>query len=489
METFEMKTYADSYLYNELSKSSGKSLNKAISDFIIKSHRIDKNEPAFSGIIEEIKRHQSSPILISVLFNENVVLCVNDAELPIAFKVFDAKDSKSGGKPKVFIDLTGRIEFKNGYYIIKRNEADKLCALLFDALVYLLYRNQRFKLTNNANIILPSTKCYVSMFNYILDYLRIIGFSQNKNKISYITALFYLHGMIGYKLDDSYAKNIAARVAGISAKEANAYDLFIDDEDMFENIGTFVPALVSIFRLKGLDLSVFMNRWTNSFGPGTEYATELFTSFLIVLVNAYTGSYIIRQRQIEAACGDTNLVKVASAIIHAGTDSYNVGRYAEGTEAHKFEVHSKNTQSLAESLKLRDNILLNGLSVEKFNDKNQVKQESSDIVNQAKNAKLENRLPRYSKDSILNGIGIAYESSWSMLHGEETDYDTGALTESVNILGKYIDESSRNEIINTLNRDINHLSELLEEYSDIPNSIKSDVGANIIELKTLKNLL
>ena len=488
METFEMKTYADSYLYNEFSKASG-NINKAIKDFIIRAHRIDKNEPAFSGIIEEIKRHQSSPVLISVLFNENVILCVNDAELPIAFKVFDAKDSKSGGKPKVFIDLTGRIEFKDGYYIIKRNEADKLCALLFDALIYLLYRNQRFKLTNNANIVQPSTKCYVSMFNYILDYLRIIGFSQNKTKISYITALFYLHGMIGYKLDDPYVKSIAARVAGISTREANAFDLYIDDESMFDNIGTFIPAIVSIFKLKGLDLAVFMNRWTNSFGPGTEYATELFTSFLVVLVNAYTGSYIIRQRQIETACGDANLVKVANAIIHVGTDSYDISKYAESSDAYKFEVHSEEAQDLAKSLKLRDEVALKGLCLEKFDAKEKVKEKAKEMVDKAKDAKLESKLDQYSKESILNGVNLAYESSWSMLHGEESDYDTGALTEAVNTLGKYVTTSSKNEIFRNINNGVNHLTELVEEYSDIPQSIRSDVMKNIIELKAVANIL
>lgn len=483
MDTFKMKTYADSYLYNELSKDSGKSFNKAIKDFIIKSHRIDKHSQAFSGIVEEVKRHQSSPVLLSILFNENVILCIGDAELPVAFKVFDAKDSKSGNRPKVFIDLTGRLEFKNGYYIIRRNEADKLCALLFDALIYLLYRNQRFKLTNNANIVLSSTKCYVSMFNYILDYLRIIGFAQNKNKISYLTAIYFLHGMIGYNIDD-YVKNIAARVAGIGAKEANAYMYYIDDESMFENIGTFVPAIADIFKLKGLDLSVFVNRWTNSFGPGTEYATELFTSFLVTLVNAYTGSYIIRQRQIETACGDANLVKVANAIIHAGSDSY--GGYIEGVN---MEVHSEESEELRSALSVRENTILNGVTIDRFDSIDTVNESANNIINACKEAKIENKMRYYIQESLANGINLACDSSWSLLHGEDPDYTTGTLTEAVKVLNKYIDTDTRYNLNKMVSKSINNITSMVEEYEYIPSTIRKEVMDNVIELTHLKSIL
>ena len=72
-------------------------------------------------------------------------------------------DSKSGGRPKVFVDVTGKIDFRDGYYVARRNEIDKICALLFDAMDYLLYRyypNNLFKST----VVLNATTCYVSMF-------------------------------------------------------------------------------------------------------------------------------------------------------------------------------------------------------------------------------------------------------------------------------------------------------------------------------------
>ena len=90
-------------------------------DFIIKAHRVeDKKSDAFRGIVEEVKRQQTNSILYTVLMMDSVKICINQYEMPRAFKVFDAKDPSNGRQPAVFIDATGIIEFKNGYYVCKK---------------------------------------------------------------------------------------------------------------------------------------------------------------------------------------------------------------------------------------------------------------------------------------------------------------------------------------------------------------------------------
>ena len=144
MKNFTMKTFNDSYLYSNKvahNAENPKSKNdKAILDFILKSHRIEKHSDAFRGVIEDVKRVQASAVLLSVLMNDNVILCIGESPLPRAFTVIDAYDSKSGGRPKVFVDVTGKIDFRDGYYVARRNEIDKICTLLLDAMTYILYR-------------------------------------------------------------------------------------------------------------------------------------------------------------------------------------------------------------------------------------------------------------------------------------------------------------------------------------------------------------
>ena len=276
MSNFVMKTYADSYLFNnKVSKQDGENVAqksmKALKDYIIKANRIDKNSNAFRGIIEEVRRQQRSSLYYTILMMPNVELCIGPFELPRAFKVCDMKDSKKNGAPTVFIDVTGMIEMTtNGYYICKK--IDVLCAYLINAAVYMLYRYKPVKLMDNSNITITTAECYVSMFNYILDYLRIIGYSNNKNRISYYVAKFFLINMMG-KDDDNYTNNIAMKIAGINAAEADAIRLFYVD-GMYTNIYTFITGIAESFRLKGFTIEVFVQKWVYSFGTGTRIGPD-----------------------------------------------------------------------------------------------------------------------------------------------------------------------------------------------------------------------
>ena len=119
---FKRKTYADSWLYmGDPSRpemiENQKRTEKNLLEFVLKADRIDKNSDAFRGILEDVKRQQASSILYTVLTMENVVLCINTVELPRAFKVFESKDLRGTNKgQKIFIDCTGIIKLKDGYF-------------------------------------------------------------------------------------------------------------------------------------------------------------------------------------------------------------------------------------------------------------------------------------------------------------------------------------------------------------------------------------
>ena len=340
-----MKTYKDSYLYkSKLRKSQNDENrnNKAIAEFIMNANRIDKNSDAFRGIVEEIKRQQTSKVVYAILNRPDVHLCINNFELPQSFKVFDAKDGKSGKSNAIFIDCTGLIEYRNGYFICRN--IGVLITYLYDAMVYLLYRYSNYKLMNHSEITISSTACYVSLFTYVIDYLRIIGYAENKVKISYLVGLYYLVNLMGKDLDN-YTKNIAAKVAGLELKNIPAYDLYIED-DMFKDIDHFVSFLAKTFKLKGFNLEVFIGRWIYIFGTGTQYATELFTSFGVLLCNAYAGTYVVQHKQIDRACG-TNMIKFNNAIRTLG--DANLAAYTEAVR----DYTSRDTVAFKESLEER----------------------------------------------------------------------------------------------------------------------------------------
>jgi hypothetical protein len=484
---FKMKTYRDSYLYNVKSAGNTADQTKELLNFITKAHRIDKHSDAFRGVIEDIKRQQSSGYLISILMNPYVVLCIGDAPLPRAFTVFDAKDSKSNNAPRVFIDLTGRVEFKDGYYVARRNEVDKICALILDAMIYMLYRYYPLSIVNNSNTIFSSCSCYVSMFSYIIDYLRIIGYSENKKKIQYIIGMYFLIGLVGVD-NIPYARSVAAKVADVSVKDGEAFEILIDNDfSAFDNIATFIEALAKGFRLRGLDLGTFVGKWMKLFGTGTQYACELLTSFLILTINAYTGSYIVNQRQIEVACNAGELTKLYTAIAKAGHDTLGKVKY----ETVDYTMHDVIDSKMREAKLLREEIALSNMYVSDYSSQETALNEAEDAFTAYRKAVLDGKLGKLAYNSIANGVIYAYESCVNILNGKSGDYDHGALTAVAKYLkenGCKMSEKEIYDIQSSLDRDGQQLSNYLEE-SQLPQSSKSDVAKVISEFRSVQKYM
>ena len=484
MNKFTMKTYSDSYLYNNRisgkdPSSPDKRTNEAIKDFIITSHRIeDKYSDSFRGIIEEIKRQQRSSILLTVLLRKDVVLCIGNSELPRAFKVFDAKDPKSGKQPRVFIDVTGLIQYVNGYYYCKK--IDSLCAYLADALVYLLYRNYPSRLVDNSNITMIATDCYVSMFIYIIDFLRVVGYSANKNKISYFIALFFLNNMMGKEIDQ-YTKNIACKVSGLTMSEAIPLNIYME-EDTFENIATFISFLNENF-LKGFTLEIFIAKWMYQFGTGTQYGTELLTSFLVLLCNAYSGAYLVGQKQVERCCHANNLTKIWNAIERAGINSFDNRAYMNEADLAIYEVHDKNTELLAKAMKLRENKPEELLFTESdFSSKDIVVEKAKDNISYYKNARMERNVGKVAENAINMGIEVAIENCSNLVEGKESIYGEDAVMELCKVFGRELDDKSSYKLETKINNAVGKLRDMISECYD--KETRQSISSTILELKS-----
>ena len=451
------KTYSDSYIFNYDKNSSGKSIAKEINrkliEYITTADRIeDKKSLAFSGIREDIKRQQTSSLIYSTLMRDDVVLCINTIELPRAFKVFEATDLKEGrNRKRVFIDITGLVKMENGYFVCK--DIFKLITYLTCAVTYLLYRNDPIKFLNNSNVTINATECYVNCFTFVLDYLRLIGYSASKFKIKYLAGLFFLHTMMGKDLDN-YTKNVSAKIAGIGPNEIKAYELYYDKEDL-ENIDTFISMLVTNFKLEGLSTEVFISRWIYHFQRGTEYAIDLFTSFVNMILSAYCGVYIVNQKQIEKCC-DRAMVKLATSILEAGANLLDKAYMREDTEF--AEWHDMNTVTLSEAIKMRSK-LPDYAKVDKgdFGSKDVVK------------TKIKNLVKFYmlseQQDKISSKLtNIARSALHAMDTTKVTDsYEVGVLDCILSEGKKYFNDKDKRNLMGDIDNNIRHLTDLMKK--------------------------
>ena len=217
------------------------------------------------------------------------------------------------------------------------------------------------------------------------------------------------------------------------------------DASAFTNISTFIPKLAEVFNLKGLTVEVFISKWNYLYGPGTTYGCELFTSFLNVISSAYCGSYIVNQKQIERSCG-THMVSLATTLLRIGAEV--IGVYAEA-----FEVHSKNTEALANNMKLREE------KAPKFTKDDMVSTEAA--TEKAKSIKKyyiesrqENKLSKYvleTFDTILGNI---------------SDFDEKILPDTCSILKNCLNEHDSRIMTNRMNDKIRELRESVQKTDD-----------------------
>ena len=309
----KVKNFGDSYLYQI------GNFEKKLMEFMMNSEIIDKNHPSFEDIKYEVKRRQVTSSLLKVLMSNNVILLKGNIGLSKAFKVFAAKDIISRDmKTKVFIDVSDLIKSTDGSYSIDARNVDILIAHLVNAMNTYIYWMQPNKLLNNTTLVDTGTQAFSDMITYIIDYLRVGSVDNVRERTRCLSALYYQCGLLCKDLTDSTQMR-ARKISGLSQRECDIVETLMGPEP-FKNIDTFIKSLAKVLRIDGqLNLDNFIERWAFIFGSGTQYGTELYTSFASILTNAYVGAYINNQKTIEKVLGRT-LVEFTNAIFKVGSE-------------------------------------------------------------------------------------------------------------------------------------------------------------------------
>ena len=306
----EIKNYDSSFLYGKAS------YGKMLYEYIIKSERIDKNSQEFDDIKYIIKRNQITSCLSSLLDRESIILTLPTKPMPRAFKVVAMKDVKEDKATKVFIDCSEVIKYNNGSYIIRNSDINKMISYLACALNTLIYHAKPSIILNNNQLITSSTTAFAKLCTNIIDYMRIGGVDNIRSKVLYLSSLYYQIGIL-LRDDNESADQRAKKISSLSIREAQMLRVQAPTS-CFENINTFVGCLAKVLKVEGtLKMDNFMDKWILLYGSGTQFATEIYTAFANLLINAYVGAYLNNQKQIETATG-RNMVEFCNTLFKIG---------------------------------------------------------------------------------------------------------------------------------------------------------------------------
>lgn len=311
------KSYADTYLYRQYAE-----YDKKLFEFVMNAERINTKGAEFEDILYDVKRRKVSDSLAKILVSNNTVLGIsNGRPLPKAFKVFvhfDVKEDKS--KPKVFIDASECIVYRNGAYALTgQNQINWLVSYVISGLTAYVYQMLPNKITGNASILKDGGEAFTKCFSYIIDRMyKITTVPQLKRRIDYAINLYYQINLMGRDLDKNFdsIKANAIRVSDIDPKDTAFVDVSLKPSD-FTNIDTFVNALGRIFSLKDIKTGNVVSYWMNAFGTGTVFGLEYLPAFCTMMTDTYIGAYLNQQLTIEKIAG-TAMVKVSKTILQIG---------------------------------------------------------------------------------------------------------------------------------------------------------------------------
>ena len=305
-----IKTYSDTYLYGI------GEYEKNLFKFLMESEVIDKNDPSFDDIKYDVKKRQVTSVLTKVLDSNNVVLLKHAAPLPRAFKVFVATDVRNGSKQKkVFIDVSDIILNQDGRYTCPSKSIDILVSYLVSAMQSLIYQVQPNSLINNFKLTECGTICFSKLFTYVIDYLRIGGVDNIREKTTYLSSIYYQVSLLGLDLNDT-VKSRALKLSGLSSRDTDIL-MINTDENSFDNINNFITTLAKIIKADSLKLDNFLDKWMHLYGSGTHFATELHPAFSSMLTNTYVGAYINNQKAIEKIVG-RDMIDYSTALFKIG---------------------------------------------------------------------------------------------------------------------------------------------------------------------------
>lgn len=324
----DMKKISDSYLYQSTN------YDKELFKYLMEAERVDKSNKSFGDIIYSVKQ-QSTAVISKVLMSNKVVLMIRDSGVSRVFKVLYLKDAKSDSADrKVFIDCSGIIKSSDGIY--KCSKVGALISYLTAAMTYIIYYNNPKLITSSASLMKNGSSAFVDMMLYTLGYLKVpVTYADNKERMSFVLAEYYLSCVEGVPTSGETIYNIAKSISGIKEKRTCDYlhtlFAFTLDEGHCD-FNKFLAKFAEVFldQKEGsispknralLTTEAFVQRWMYMFGPSTFLGLECFVPFSEILTDCYTGAFLNQQNTIEKVVGSKVVVDFTNELLKIGGEN------------------------------------------------------------------------------------------------------------------------------------------------------------------------
>lgn len=311
------KTYSDCYMY----RNNVYIYEKSIKQYMSKSEILDKNSDYFIGIMNGFKLTYPR-WLYKFINSDKLLFLIPDRQTPVnkAFNTF-ACTKKQGDKTKTVVLVNAQLlqkHIKSGKFVLASTTESIMQGYCVSAFTAYHYLTNPTLFTNNSVIVNIGAEIYARLFLFVLNYLyKVQSIPKLVAEIEIMTKVYYYYNLLNMSMEKSI--QLASRKSTLSSLEIEVLNL--DDKDLYKDISTFVTeGLANMRTMEKLTFSLFMEKWIQLFGTGTEFATELLPPFLTMLTNQYVSSYASNINSIQNIIGHSN--KVGAEIMKIGDMIY-----------------------------------------------------------------------------------------------------------------------------------------------------------------------
>lgn len=297
------KKYSDCYIYkaNVYETSLVKYINRATI--------LDKQDSQFVDIMNIFKN--SYPRWLYKFTNSDslqFLIPAKNAGVNKAFNGF-ACIKNHNGKPIPLALVNGYIldrHIKSNKYVLNSSSESIMMGYIVSAFNSYTYLMNPSVFTKNAVVSKDGAHIFANFISHVLHYMyKIRSIPKVANEVTHMAKMYYYVNIMRY--DVNKAVELVNRTTDLTSSHIAVINA--DDPGVYVDINTFVTkALATIPVMNKLTTALFVEKWIQLFGVGTEFALELLPAFLTMLTNQYVSSYATNINTVQSIIGHKNAI-------------------------------------------------------------------------------------------------------------------------------------------------------------------------------------
>lgn len=296
------KLYSDCFLFKS------NVYETKLINYIKHAEELDKNSDKFFYVLNAFKNSYPK-WLYRFVASDRCVFFVPNKSFPVV-KAFNSFAITKGNNKNQHLAIINahllNVHLKSNAYVLNSNAESAMLGYSVAAATHYTYLMKPTVYTTNSKIVVNGGESFARLVNHILHYLyKINSIPALKEKVNLFSKIYFYRNLMRFDMEK--ALKLAKKDSTVTDHEIAL--LNADEPEAYENIDVFInDVLAKLPGLEKLTTAIFVEKWIQMYGVGTEFAMEMLPAFLTLFTNLYVSAYICNIQLIQTITGKMNYI-------------------------------------------------------------------------------------------------------------------------------------------------------------------------------------